>query len=251
MNIEGRVALVTGANRGIGMEIALALAKAGCAVGVHYHSAEDMANNVVAAIEKSGGCAVAVRGDIRNREEAEAIAVTVKSRLGPIDILINNARQLGAKKKFLELSWSDYEPQIEVIFKGAFNCCQAVLPTMIERGRGGRIINMLSTITEEPSWRWHTYGAAKGALQQLTRHLAAEMAEHNITVNMVSPGFTRTADRQTPHGDDYLRDVLAHIPMGRFVRPDEVAQAVVFLAGDHSGFITGANLPLSGGKIMN
>ena len=251
MEFEGRVALVTGANRGIGMEIALVLAKAGSAIGVHYHAAEDMANDVVAAITKAGGRAIAVRGDIRERDQAAAIVAKVTAAFGPVDILVNNARQLGEKKKFLDLAWSDYEPQIDVIVKGAFNCCQAVLPSMIERGRGGRIINMLSTITEEPNWRWHTYGAAKGALMQLTRHLAAEMGPHNITVNMVSPGFTRTADRQTPHGDEYLQDVLAHIPLGRFARPDEVAKAVAFLASDHAGFITGANLPLSGGKVMN
>ena len=251
MEFEGRVALVTGANRGIGMEIAFALAKAGLAIGVHYRAAEDMANGVVAEIIKAGGRAIAVRGDIRSRDEAAEMVAKVAAALGPVDILVNNARQLGVKKKFLELSWSDYEPQIDVIVKGAFNCSQAVLPSMIERARGGHIINMLSTITEEPSWRWHAYGAAKGALLQMTRHLAAEMGPHNITVNMVSPGFTRTVDRQTPHGDEYLQDVLAHIPMGRFVRPDEVAKAVAFLASDQAGFMTGTNLPLSGGKVMN
>lgn len=251
MQLQGKVALVTGANRGIGMEIAKAMAQAGAAVGVHYHAAQDMAEQVVAAVKAGGGRALAVKGDVRVRDDVNSILAQVTAAFGPIDILVNNARQLGEKKKFLDLRWADYEPQFEIIVKGAFNCCQAVLPSLIGRGRGGRIINLLSTITEEPNWRWHTYGAAKGALLQFTRHLAAEMGPHNITVNMVSPGFTRTPDRQTPHGDEYLQDVLAHIPLGRFARPDEVAQAVVFLAGDAAGFITGANLPLSGGKVMN
>jgi 3-oxoacyl-[acyl-carrier protein] reductase len=120
---------------------------------------------------------------------------------------------------------------------------------MIERGEGGRIVNILSTITEEPSWRWHTYGAAKGALAQLTRHLASEMGPHGITVNMVSPGFTRT-ERHTPHDDGYLEDYLAHTPLGRFVAPEDIAHAVVFLASEGAGFITGANLPVSGGKVV-
>ena len=175
------------------------------------------------------------------------MVAAVVGAFGPLDILVNNARQLGVKKKFLDLAWSDYESQLDVIVKGAFHCSQAALPSMI--GRGGRVINMLSTVIEEPNWRWHTYGTAKGALWQLTRHLAAEMGPHNITVNMVSPGYTPTA-RQTPHNDEYLQDSLAHTPMGRFASTDDVAGAVLFLAGEHAGFITGANLPLSGGKVM-
>ena len=131
MEFEGRVALVTGGTRGIGMEIAHALARAGVAVGVHYRAAEEMAQDVVAAIQKAGGRAMAVRGDIRDRGEAAAVVAAVTNAYGPVDILVNNARQLGVKTKFLELSWSAYEPQFDVIVKGAFNCCQAVLPSMI------------------------------------------------------------------------------------------------------------------------
>jgi 3-oxoacyl-[acyl-carrier protein] reductase len=247
MQLQGKVALVTGANRGIGAQIAATLAGAGAAVGVHYHAASDMADAVVAGITAAGGRAVAVKADIRDRGEAAAMVAAVIRSFGPLDILVNNARQLGVKKKFLDLAWADYETQLDVIVKGAFHSSQAALPSMI--GRGGRIINMLSTVIEEPNWRWHTYGTAKGALWQMTRHLAAEMGPHNITVNMVSPGYTPTA-RQTPHNDEYLQDSLAHTPMGRFASPEDVAGAVLFLAGAHAGNITGANLPLCGGKIM-
>jgi len=247
MQLQGKVALVTGANRGIGARIAATLASAGAAVGVHYHAAADMAADVVAGITAAGGRAVAVKADIRDREEAAAMVAAVVAAFGPLDILVNNARQLGVKKKFADLVWADYETQLDVIVKGAFHSSQAALPSMI--GRGGRIINMLSTVIEEPNWRWHTYGTAKGALWQMTRHLAAELGPHNITVNMVSPGYTPTA-RQTPHNDEYLQDSLAHTPMGRFATPQEVADAVLFLAGDQAGIITGANLPLSGGKVM-
>ncbi len=249
MRLQGRVALVTGASRNIGSEVARALAREGAAVGVHYHAASDLAAAVVADIAAAGGCARAVKADIRNRDEVTTMVAAIAAAFGPVDILVNNARQLTDKKKFLNLDWADYEPQIDVILKGAFQCCQAVLPSMIDGGNGGRIINMLSTITEEPNWRWHTYGAAKGALAQLTRHLAAEMGPHNITVNMVSPGFTRT-ERKTMHHDDYLQDYVARTPLARFVRAAEVADAVVFLASDQARFITGANIPLSGGKVM-
>jgi 3-oxoacyl-[acyl-carrier protein] reductase len=249
MRLDGHVALVTGANRGIGARIARALANAGAAVGVHYHSAADRAAQVVADITAAGGRAVPLRADIRVRDEVRTMVEALAAEFGPVDILVNNARQIGAKKKFLDLTWADYEPQIDVILKGAFHCCQATLPSMIERGKGGRIVNILSTITEEPNWRWHTYGAAKGALAQLTRHLAAEMGPHGITVNMVSPGFTRT-ERQSPHADEYLKDYLEHTPLGRFVHPEDVAHAVAFLASEEAGFITGANLPVSGGKVV-
>lgn len=250
MQLAGRVALVTGGNRGIGAHIATALGAAGAAVGVHYHSDAAGAARVVDAIVAAGGRACAVQADIRDRAAAVAMAETIAAALGPPDILVNNARQLGEKKKFLELAWSDYALQLDVIVMGAFHCCQAVLPSMIARGRGGRIVNMLSTVIEEPSWRWHAYGAAKGALHQFTRNLAAEMGPQQITVNMVSPGFTRTAERQTPHGDAYLEDYLAQTPLGRFPRPDEVAQAVLYLCSDAAACMTGVNLPVCGGKVM-
>ncbi len=250
MRLEGRVALVTGASRGIGRKIACALAREGAAVGVHYHAAGDLAAEVVAEIAAAEGRALAVKADVRDRHEVAAMVADITDAFGPVDILVNNARQLGEKKKFLDLDWADYEPQIDIILKGAFHCCQAVLPSMIGRGKGGRIINMLSTATETPNWRWHAYGAGKGALAQFTRHLAAEMGPHNITVNMVSPGYTPTK-RITTHSDEFLRDYLAHTPMGRFGRAEEVADAVVFLASDEASFITGATLSVSGGKVMN
>jgi 3-oxoacyl-[acyl-carrier protein] reductase len=249
MLLQGRVALVTGGNRGIGKETAKMLAQEGAAVIVHYFSSKDEAEKVVEQIQSSGGLADSFKADVRETDEISQMIVHTQQKFGSIDILVNGARQLGVKKKFLELSWSDYQEQLDVILKGTLNCSQAVLHSMIERKSSGRIINMLSTAIEEPSWRWHTYGPAKGALWQMTRHLAAEMGQFEITVNMVSPGYTET-ERATKHLDSYLQDALDQTPMGRFASVSDVADAIVFLASERAKFITGANIPVCGGKVM-
>jgi 3-oxoacyl-[acyl-carrier protein] reductase len=215
---------------------------------VHYNSDGDRASEVVESIRASGGIGRACRADVVDRTEVEAMVAACSAELGPIDILVNGARRMADKKPFLELEWSDYEPQLEIIVKGAFNCCQAVLPGMIER-KHGRIINMMSAILHEPDWRWHSYGAAKSALFSMSRNLAAEMGQHGITVNMVAPGFVRT-EKVSPHSTAYEQDYLARTPMGRHGIPEDSSKVVAFLAGDDAFFVTGANIPVSGGKIM-
>lgn len=249
MLLDNRSALVTGANRGLGKAIAIALAREGACVAVHFNSNADAAEDVARTIRDAGGTALAVGADIRHRDAVATMIERCTAEFGAIDILVNNARQLGEKKPFLELAWSDYEAQFDVIVKGALHCCQAVLPGMIEKRRGS-IVNLLSASLHEPDWRWHTYGAAKGALHQFSRNLATEMGAFGITVNSVSPGFVPT-ERQTTHSKDYLEAYAALTPLGRLGRAEEVADAVVFLASGRAQFITGADIPVSGGKVMS
>jgi 3-oxoacyl-[acyl-carrier protein] reductase len=248
MDLAGKVALVTGANRGVGAGCAAKLAARGAKVGVHYFSDRARADEVAAGIGERGGAALAVQADVSDAASVGRMVAECAEAFGPIDILVNGARQLGVKKPFLDLDWADYETQIDTILKGAFNCCQAVLGPMMER-KVGRIINISTTVLGEPDWRWHTYGAAKGALHLMTRNLAAEMGPYAITVNEVSPGFVPT-DRGTPHGEAYRAAFLAATPMGRFGTPEEIADTVAFLASDDARFITGANIAVCGGKVM-
>lgn len=248
MSLDGQVALVTGASQGIGSCIARALAKEGAAVVVHYLSHRDEAEALSAELCAAGGRAMALQADVTRQEEVRELVRRVSETLGPIGILVNNARQLARGKRFMELDWADYGLQIDVMLKGAFHCCQAVLPSMMER-RSGRVINILSAVIAERDWRRHAYGTAKTALLAFSQNLASEMGEYGITVNMVSPGFIPT-ERQTLHADAYLQDYVQRTPLGRLGRPEEAAEAVVFLAGGAADFITGVNVPVCGGRFM-
>ncbi|MDP6364556.1 MAG: SDR family oxidoreductase [Nitrospinota bacterium] len=249
MGLEGRVALVTGANRSIGKSLSLALARRGASVAVHFHSKSDDANAVVEEIRSAGGAAFAFRADVSNRGEVEEMIIRCREDLGPVDILVNNARQLVKGRSFIELNWEDdYAPHVEVMLKGTFNCCQAAIPAMIERG-SGRIINILSTALGEKRARTNSYGSIKSALLYFSQTLAVEMGPHGITVNMVSPGLT-TTERPILHSGGYQREYIDQTPVGRMGVPEDVAEAVVFFCGEETSFITGVNMAVSGGKVM-
>ncbi len=249
MSLEGRVALVTGGNRGIGSAICLALAAEGAAVGVHFHTDRERATKVVKAIQDNGGTASAFQADVGSRVSVDQMIGQCRSGLGPVDILVNNARQLVPGREFLDLDWeTDYLPHIEVMLKGAFQTCQAVLPSMIER-RWGRIVNLLTTVLGERSVRTNSYGTVKSALLYFSQNLATEMGPHGITVNMVSPGLTST-ERPLLHSAGYTEEYIRRTPAGRLGTPEDAASAVAYLAGEKAEFVTGVNLSVSGGKVM-
>jgi 3-oxoacyl-[acyl-carrier protein] reductase len=204
---------------------------------VHYLSHREEAEVLSGEVRAAGGRALALRADVTRREEVRELVRRAGGELGPVDILVNKARQLAPGKRFMELEWSDYQLQLDVMVKGALNCCQAVLPSMVER-RTGRIINILSAVIAERDWRGHVYGAVKTALLAFSQNLAAGMGAYGITVNMVSPGFTPT-ERQPLRADGYLQDCVRRTPLGRLGR-----------AGGGADFITGVNLPVCGGRFM-
>ena len=249
MSLKGKVALVTGGNRSIGKSVSIELAKRGASVAVHYNASAEPAREVVEEIKSGGGAAVAFQADVSKREEVEAMIEGCQSELGPVDILVNNARQLVKGRAFLELNWEEhYVPHVEVMLKGTFNCCQLVLPSMIKKG-SGRIINILSTVIAERNPRTNSYGSIKSGLLYFSQNLAKEMGQHGVTVNMVSPGLTIT-ERPILHSGDYQKDYIERIPAGRMGTTQDVAEAVAFFVGDEASFISGVNMAVSGGKAF-
>lgn len=245
-----RSALITGGSRGIGAAIAKALGAAGARITVLSRTVSSDALEVCRIVNCSGGQAIAVEGDVRNPDEIQAAMVQSQAAFGrPVDVLVNNAGSLYEPAPFEEMKWSMIQQQLDVQVRGAFHCCQSVLPGMIAAG-SGRIVNIGSTYAwGVPPVRWTGFAIAKAALKTLTQSLAAELGSKGIRVNMVSPGLTETEfGASVP---DRLRRVQAmQTPLRRLATPEDIGAAVVFLCSSQGAFITGADIPVCGGSVM-
>lgn len=240
------VALVTGASRGLGAVIARELARHGSLVAVNYLTHPDAAARICDEITGEGGHARAIRMDVRDAADIRAGIEEVTEHFGrPVDILVNNASMPPTPQPFLELSWNDLQGFFDTQVRGAFQCCQAVIPAMM-RQHGGRIVNIGATLNSLPHWA--AFAAAKAALLSLTRSLAAEFGPSGIRVNQISPGVVNT--ESTAVLPEKLRKVQAmKTPLRRLAEPSDVARAVVFLCSEQAEFITGADLPVCGGIV--
>jgi 3-oxoacyl-[acyl-carrier protein] reductase len=243
--LTGKVVLVTGASRGIGETTAKLFALHGSKVIVNYNRGADDARRVVDEITNNGGDAIAVAADVSDADQVHALVQQARERYGAIDILVNNAARDFRPIPFSRLTWEDVQKDIDVIAKGAFLCCQQVVPLMLEKG-GGKIINISTVATDNPPPDQMKYVIAKSALVGLTRSLSIELASRNIQVNLVVPNFVETDF--VAHVQDGFRKKLAQdTPMQRHASPVDVARAVVFLASSHSSFTTGQKLMVTGG----
>jgi 3-oxoacyl-[acyl-carrier protein] reductase len=240
--LDGRVALVTGASRGIGKAIALALAEQGAKVAINYVSRADAAEAVAAAIRASGGAAVAVRADVSARAAVDAMVAAVAAQLGPVDVLVNNAG-IALRRGVDDLTEADFDRTIAVNLKSAFLCIQAVLPGMRQRG-WGRIVNISSGAARGAGVIGAHYNASKAGLEGLTRGYAARLAGAGITVNAVAPSLI-----ETDMAEVFPADVAKRIPVGRLGTPEEVAQAVVMVIANP--YMTGQTVPVNGGTHFN
>lgn len=243
----GRVALVTGASRGIGRAVAERLAADGYRVAINYLARADAALDVVASIRAAGGMALVIQADVRSGDEVRAMVRQVEEQLGPVDVLVNNAG-ITRDGLFVRMAEQDWLDVIDTNLHGAFNCTQAVLRTMMRR-RWGRIVNVSSVAGLAGNAGQANYAAAKAGLVGFTRALAKEVGSRQITVNAVAPGFIET-DMTADLKPEWKQQAIAMTPVGRFGQARDVAAAVAFLVSDEAAYVTGQVISVDGGLGM-
>jgi 3-oxoacyl-[acyl-carrier protein] reductase len=243
--LRHRVVLVTGASRGLGETVAKLFSLYGCRVAINYGRSAGHAERVADEIRAAGGDALVVGADVADPEQVSKMVERIVGRWGTIDILVNNAASDATPIDFSKVAWRDVEEGVAVVVRGAFNCCKAVIPLMLKSG-AGKIVNVGSLATDSPAPNQLKYVIAKSALVGLTRSLAVDYASHNIQVNLVSPSVVETdLIAHIPKG--YRAKIAQDTPMRRNATPQDVAQAVVYLASKHSGFTTGQKIMVTGG----
>jgi 3-oxoacyl-[acyl-carrier protein] reductase len=250
-DLSGQVALVTGAEVGIGQATALALARDGADVAVHYYSDEPGARDAARAIQALGRQAALFQGDLTKSADVARVVEGAAARFGHIDILVNNAGGLLGRHALVDMPEAFFHSVLDVNVLTTFLCCRAVAPGMIARKRGA-IVNLTSLAAHNGGGPGASiYAAAKAAVLTLTKAYAKELAPHGIRVNAVSPGLIGgTPFHNTFTSPDAFAAAVKTIPLGRAGEPDDVAKVIAFLAGDAAGFLAGETIEINGGMNM-
>ncbi len=251
MQLENKVAVVTGSSAGIGKAIALAFAAEGAAVAVNYARNAEGAEEVVEKIEGDGGRALAVQADVSKPEDVRSLIQHAVREFGRLDVMVNNAG-IEHKMPFLETPLEVWEEVIAVNLTGPWLGCQEAAKQLVEQGGPGRIINVSSVHEDLPMPTNSPYCAAKGGLRMLMRTIAVELAPHGITVNNIAPGAIETPmDAPLEQNRGEMAELISEIPLGRMGKPEEVASLALYLASDASAYVTGSTFFVDGGMIRH
>ena len=245
--LNGKVAVVTGASRGIGRAVAIRLASEGATVVINYNGSRERAEEVKAEIEQAGGKAESKQGNVSDYQACEEMCKEIVSELGSVDILVNNAG-ITRDGLLMKMSEEDYDAVLDTNLKGTFNCIRFVARQMIKQ-RGGRIINMSSVSGVLGNAGQANYSASKAGVIGLTKSAARELASRGITVNAIAPGFINTEMTEVL-SDKVKEGAVAQIPLGKFGETEDIANAVAFLASEGARYITGQVLNVDGGMAM-
>ncbi|WP_374025865.1 SDR family NAD(P)-dependent oxidoreductase [Mycobacterium sp. HNNTM2301] len=245
-----RVAVITGASRGIGAATARVLAERGFRVVVNYRSSGAEADEVVAAIEAARGEAVSVKADVTESDDVSALIGDTERRWGQVDVLVHNALIPYDITSFADLTWEQLGGKLDRELHAAFLLTKAVVPGMFSRGYG-RLIYLTAAPSRHPRAGMINLGVAKAAMNSFVRYVALELAPHGITANLVAPATVQGTAMNQKLTSEQLRSLGSAAPMGRLVTPDEVAKTCAFLASEESQFTTGHYLPVDGGLTMD
>ncbi len=245
--LKGKVALVTGASRGIGKAIALGLAENGAAVAVNYSSSESSALEVAEIIRKNGGKAEIFKARVNEEAEVEEMFSAVEKKLGPVDILVNNAG-ITKDNLLMRMKTEEWDMVIDVNLKGAFLCTRRAVKGMM-KNRYGKIINISSVVGFSGNAGQFNYSATKAGVIGMTKSAALECASRGIRVNAVAPGFIET-DMTASISDDMKAAYMEKIPLKSLGKPEDIANAVIYLASPLSDYMTGQTLHLNGGMYL-
>jgi 3-oxoacyl-[acyl-carrier protein] reductase len=245
--MEGRVALVTGGGRGIGRAIAVRLAREGAKVAISYRSNDEAAEETLRLVREAGAECVAIKGDVAEAADVEALVKGVGETFGPVEVLVNNA---GTTRDniLMRMKEAEFDEVLATNLKGAYLCTRAVLRGMV-RARWGRIVNISSVVGLLGNAGQANYAASKAGIIGFTKSTAREVANRGITANVVAPGYVET-ELTGVLPESVKEQILGQVPASRFGEPEEIAEAVAFLAGDGAAYITGQTIAVDGGMVM-